>query len=236
MVLVRREYVLNRFPLYHIAAMQIQYAWRSCMRRHYGEEGGDEARWGGGYGSLSPGMAGGSGSGSPGQRRRRELTPEERAAGSIQRCWRGFTDLRIFRYYADLIKFRGAGDAAVMLKSINPREAGLIDAASGVVVRFRLGGNVFPPTIYYKLFTRRPLCDVGAFAPKDYTIAKQPTARTLHNRDRPPLMGPRAAGPALYAPGVASATGGGGFLARDVPGLDGLVPVGTSFSYETKVR
>ena len=46
----------------------------------------------------------------------------------------------------------------------------------GAHVRFRLGGNSFPPTIFYKIYTHQPLCDVGAFAPKDYTRAKQLSA------------------------------------------------------------
>ena len=53
-----------------------------------------------------------------------------------------------------------------MLRSINPREASLVDRASGMRVRFRLGGDTFPPQIYYKIFTRAALCDVGAFAPR----------------------------------------------------------------------
>ena len=69
-------------------------------------------------------------------------------------------------YYRDLIRFRNTGDPALMLRSINPREASLVDRASGLRVRFRLGGNSFPPQIYYKIFTRAPLCDLGAFAPR----------------------------------------------------------------------
>jgi hypothetical protein len=37
-----------------------------------------------------------------------------------------------------------------------------------VHVRFRLGGSIFPPKVYFKIFTHRPLCDVNAFAPRDY--------------------------------------------------------------------
>ena len=36
------------------------------------------------------------------------------------------------RYYRDLIRFRNSGDPAIMLQSINPREAALIDRASGM--------------------------------------------------------------------------------------------------------
>ena len=82
-------------------------------------------------------------------------------------------------------------------------------------VRFRLGGTSFPPQIYYKIFTRAPLCDVGAFAPRvrrtpgtwepqhtrspscvvrgrvqDYTRERGVTAAQRHNRPTaPPVEG-----------------------------------------------
>ena len=38
-------------------------------------------------------------------------------------------------------------------------------------MKFRLGGPVFPPKIYYKIFTRRPVIDMNAFSPRDYAAA-----------------------------------------------------------------
>lgn len=106
-------------------------------------------------------------------------TPQVLAAIRVQRAWRRYTNMRIYRYYRDLIKFRSAGDPALMLKCINPREAHIADAAAGIHVRFRLGGAVFPPNIYYKIYTHQPLCDVNSFAPKDYVRARQcPTSLT----------------------------------------------------------
>lgn len=55
------------------------------------------------------------------------------------------------------------------MRTINPTEARYIDAAAGVRIRFRLAGERFPPTIYYKIFTNRPIQDLGANAPRDYT-------------------------------------------------------------------
>ena len=40
---------------------------------------------------------------------------------------------------------------------------------AGIHVRFRLGGASFPPTLYYKVFLLNALCDVGSFAPRDYS-------------------------------------------------------------------
>ncbi len=50
-----------------------------------------------------------------------------------------------------------------------------------MTVRFRFGGSNCPPDIYYKIFTNSPLCDVGAFAPRNYTIYKQLDSRQLNN-------------------------------------------------------
>ena len=66
-------------------------------------------------------------------------------AARLQRAWRSFTNRQIFRYFRDMILFHEQGDAAQLLKSINPREARLMDIAVGIHVRFRLGGVTFPP-------------------------------------------------------------------------------------------
>lgn len=56
-----------------------------------------------------------------------------------------------------------------LLKYIIPKESMLLDdIACGLHVRFRLGGVLFPPKIFFKIYTHRPLCDVNAFAPRDY--------------------------------------------------------------------
>ena len=52
---------------------------------------------------------------------------------------------------------RERGDPKELLRSINPREAQLADAASGIHERFRLGGTVFPPLVFYKIYTHRPV-------------------------------------------------------------------------------
>ena len=46
-----------------------------------------------------------------------------------------------------------------------------MDPAAALCVKFRLGGPVFPPKIYYKIFTRRPVIDMNAFSPRDYAAA-----------------------------------------------------------------
>ncbi|XP_065646914.1 protein MFI isoform X3 [Hydra vulgaris] len=90
-----------------------------------------------------------------------------RAAQIIQKTWRAYVDLRVFRYLKDLIDFRNKGDGRFMMKFINPREAALIDNSIGMHVRFRFGGVTFPPCIYYKIFTNN-VADVCSFSPRNY--------------------------------------------------------------------
>ncbi|ETV82660.1 hypothetical protein H257_05230 [Aphanomyces astaci] len=153
---VRWRYHLDRHPMYHIAAMQIQYKWRMFFQR-----------------TLVHG----------------DVTPRERAVIRIQAAWRCYTNRRIYRYYRDLINFRNSGDPMVMLRAINPSEASLLDASTNAQVRFRLGGSAFPPTIYYKIFTRGAVCDMNAFSPKDYTTARQIGPRNVNIRPSRPGVG-----------------------------------------------
>jgi hypothetical protein len=123
--------------------------------------------------------------------------PRRIAARRIQHCWRGFSSRRIMRYYVDLIKFREQGSPAQLLRSINPREAGLLDAATGAHVRFRLGGLDWPPKVYYKIYTHASVTDICAFAPRDYTREKQLAPRALHNHPSPAGEQPGGGGPVV---------------------------------------
>lgn len=67
------------------------------------------------------------------------------------------------------------------MKSINPAEAGLLDPAARCHLRFRLGGEKFPPLIYYKIFTHGGLVDINAFAPRDYMKMKKEQKKTTIN-------------------------------------------------------
>ncbi|CAF3953883.1 unnamed protein product [Rotaria sp. Silwood2] len=87
----------------------------------------------------------------------------------IQRLWRRYIDVQVFRFYRDLIHFHNNGDPQILMRTINPTESKYIDSAAGVRIRFRLAGERFPPTIYYKIFTNRPIQDICANAPRDYT-------------------------------------------------------------------
>ncbi|XP_017309086.1 protein MFI isoform X2 [Ictalurus punctatus] len=107
----------------------------------------------------------------------------DQAARVIQRTWRKHANIIIFKYFKNLVSFRNQGAPCLLLKYVNPREADILDAASGVYMRFRLGGTSFPPNIYYKIFTHRPVVDLCASSPKDYTHAgqKRAVAQQVHN-------------------------------------------------------
>lgn len=49
-------------------------------------------------------------------------------------------DIQVYRYYRDLINFKTRGNPGLMLRCINPQEAKLLDAASGIHIKFRLAG------------------------------------------------------------------------------------------------
>ena len=68
--------------------------------------------------------------------------------------------------------------AATVMRLICPKEAQFMDDAAGTHVRFRLASptsnskyGTFPPAVYYKIYTHRPIVDLCATAPRDYTKA-----------------------------------------------------------------
>lgn len=133
--------------MYHVAAIQIQWAWRAYKNKLI---------------ALKP------------------LSMRE-AAVRIQRAWRAYTNTKIFKYYKTLIQFRMKGDPRDLLRTINPNEASFIDKASNIHVRFRLGGENFPPLIYYKIYVHSGICDLNSFAPRDYTAIRKVTKKAVVN-------------------------------------------------------
>lgn len=92
----------------------------------------------------------------------------------IQLLWRSFCNKRIYRYFRTIIVEKLRGAPREILKTIVPDEAVTLDRSTGAHVRFRLGGPVFPPKILFKIYTHQPLCDIGAFAPRNYSLEKSP--------------------------------------------------------------
>jgi len=70
-----------------------------------------------------------------------------------------------------------------LLKAFNPNEAQILDDSTNSHIRFRLGGEKFPPTVYYKIYVHGALCDIGSFAPRDYAAinrSKGPTEKMYY--------------------------------------------------------
>eukprot|EP00918_Siedleckia_nematoides_P050513 GHVU01110657.1.p2 GENE.GHVU01110657.1~~GHVU01110657.1.p2 ORF type:complete len:168 (-),score=21.24 GHVU01110657.1:3036-3539(-) len=103
------------------------------------------------------------------------IDDEIAAAIKIQNAWRSRCDLLLYWSLRDMIRMKeGAGRAADYIRGFNPCEARLLDdEAIKTVVRFRLGGDSFPPDIYYKIFITGGLVDLNAFAPRNYAQGEQ---------------------------------------------------------------
>ncbi|EFJ08458.1 hypothetical protein SELMODRAFT_428997 [Selaginella moellendorffii] len=85
---------------------------------------------------------------------------------------------KVFRYYKDLITNTEKLHPSLLLRRINPSEAALADSATGLHIRFRLGGITFPPLLLYKLYTHRPVVDMGSFSPRKYSVSlRRPLTR-----------------------------------------------------------
>ncbi|XP_034234066.1 uncharacterized protein LOC117641070 [Thrips palmi] len=87
---------------------------------------------------------------------------EWRAAAVLQAAWRRFVLRHAFLHLREVVRQFAASGTRGALQSVNPREAHLADAASDIVVRFRLAGDdsSLLPVLVYKMFTRRPVVDV----------------------------------------------------------------------------
>ncbi|KAL0051086.1 hypothetical protein WJX82_001599 [Trebouxia sp. C0006] len=95
-----------------------------------------------------------------------------RAASRIQEAWRNRCRRKLYTFYRDLIRFREGSHPVDLLKCINPREASIIDAFSGVHLRFRFGGSSFPPT-----HSRTPHGGIKKRLPDRWFVDPEATAR-----------------------------------------------------------
>jgi hypothetical protein len=100
----------------------------------------------------------------------------------IKSAWKSYQDRKTFKCYLAIMNFHKKGDPMTLLRYINPLEAKLLDKSSGAIVRFRLGGDTFPPKIFYKIYTNN-IVDVCSFSPRDYTAMceKRMQAKDMHS-------------------------------------------------------
>jgi len=96
---------------------------------------------------------------------------ENHAASIIQNLFRRKEYSRVYKIMRDFINFHLVGNPRQMLKKLNPREAHYMDLSNKIYLRLRLGGTEFPPSIFYRVYTVESICDINAFAPKNYDLA-----------------------------------------------------------------
>lgn len=149
-------------------------------------------------------------------------------ARRIQYCWRSFCNTRVFKYFRDLVRVKLRGIPSDILKAIIPNESDLLDKAAGVHVRFRLGGMIFPPRIYYKVYTHRPVCDVNAFAPRDYATDQPISAASKHCHLPKVLSNKELQGDSRSNRSKVAVLGGIGDRDRNRKDRDGLMSVSVS--------
>lgn len=131
----RRHFIYKRQIINQIAAMIIQAQWKEKLTRMRNDVIRREAA-------------------------KIARIPPHRASVRIQLAWRSFCNRRIYSYYRDLVVNKLQGAPQDLLRTIVPHESELLDRAAGALVRFRLGGSIFPPKVYFKVFTHRGVCDV----------------------------------------------------------------------------
>lgn len=97
------------------------------------------------------------------------IPSKEQAVRVIQNSWRSYVNRKIFEYIKKVLMNKlNTVNPWKMLRMTNPSECMLIETSCNMHVRFRLGGDTFPPQIYYKIYTNGPVCDVNSFAPRNY--------------------------------------------------------------------
>ncbi|TPX32357.1 hypothetical protein SmJEL517_g04523 [Synchytrium microbalum] len=106
---------------------------------------------------------------------------KDESARKIQRAFRGWQDRRVYAFYRSLIRIREGSQPHHLFRVINPRESHLIDPATEMHMRFRLGGIAWPPVVYYKIFTQRGIVDLGSFAPREYFSERLEEERRKHD-------------------------------------------------------
>jgi len=150
---IKRVLIYKKRTIYQVAAYEIQCAYRNFRRRKKEEsqrfalQKSEEATT--------------------------QSDERHAAAMKLQRCWRKTNDYKMYMALKEIIgNFNGTGDPCLLLKSIAPREAQLLDPSMQVHLRFRLGGEHFPPSIYYKIFSHGRIVDLCAFAPRDYAAQR----------------------------------------------------------------
>lgn len=90
----------------------------------------------------------------------KEYETQDKAAKKIQNCWRSYYQKQVYLNIKKLIVKFSNSDPALTLRIVNPKEAALLDKASGAFLKFKLAGGRFPPKIVYKIVSRTPIIKI----------------------------------------------------------------------------
>jgi len=76
------------------------------------------------------------------------------AARAIERAWMSYRDRKMFNLLKHATCAAESSLSYEILRKISPKEAQLLkDKGTPVKVRFRFGGEEFPPMVYFKIFS-----------------------------------------------------------------------------------
>eukprot|EP00116_Pleurobrachia_bachei_P006347 sb/3466609/ len=111
----------------------------------------------------------------------------QQAIRMIERAWCSFRDRRMFKVLKRSICSAENSVTNEVLKKLNPKEAEVLnDPTMSAKVRFRFGGEEFPPIVMFKVFVR-----VGSSSSKYISGKKMIKADSDAARDALKLMGNR---------------------------------------------
>lgn len=150
--IVKRVMFLRKHVIYQVAAHEVQFHFRAYNRWRVEQERKEQRQ-----ASETANV---------------ETDLRDNAARKLQKAWRGCNDYKMYVALKEIIAFRPRGDPYLLLRSIAPHEAQLLEPATRSHLRFRLGGTSFPPSIYFKIFTHGAVVDIGAFAPRNYVAER----------------------------------------------------------------
>lgn len=109
------------------------------------------------------------------------------AVRTIEKWWGGIRDRRVFKLFKQAVCGAESSFTRDIIRKLNPSDAALLqDPAVRARVKFRLGGECFPPIILYKIFFSKDLIHVqymsGKAMIRPSTEAAEDASRQMSSR------------------------------------------------------
>ena len=116
-----------------------------------------------------------------------DILRTQAAVRRIEKWWGGVRDRRIFKIFKAAVCAAENSLTRDIVRKLSPSEAALLqDPAVRARIKFRLGGETFPPTILYKIFFSRDLIHVQYISGKTMirpsTEAAEDASRQMSHR------------------------------------------------------